>query len=260
MKRLLLVLVLTVLFLPKQGTAQTSIFIDHVEGLYDGKVKVDTPIRFHIRWINNYGSNIKAFAMGYRVFLRNNIELLSGTFEPVDIITFPDFFSGFDFAYDTLLMSNGVGVDTVGVYGVAVNGSGILNGFDEIAYIITTSVSSNFVGDSLCIDSTFIPPTLEWLWTFNVVEEVIPDWSGPHCYEILLNCCNGERGDLNNPPDGNVDISDLIILISFMFQGGQFPACEEEADFNGNGSIDLSDLVLMVAYMFQSGSPPADCQ
>ncbi len=36
----------------------------------------------------------------------------------------------------------------------------------------------------------------------------------------------------------------------------------EEADINGSGGvapIDITDMILLIAYTFQGGAPPADC-
>ena len=46
-----------------------------------------------------------------------------------------------------------------------------------------------------------------------------------------------------------------------MFVSGPEPPCFDEADINGDGepNLDISDLVHLVDYMFTSGPPPADC-
>ncbi len=65
-------------------------------------------------------------------------------------------------------------------------------------------------------------------------------------------------GDLNN--DGGVDISDLVYLVAYMFQGGLAPQPLSLANVNGSDSDnpDISDLTYFVSYMFQSG-PPLNC-
>lgn len=75
------------------------------------------------------------------------------------------------------------------------------------------------------------------------------------------------RADINHDGVGP-DISDLVYLVSYMFQGGPQPPCEDpvgsdyfpEADIDGNMTgPDISDLVYLVTYMFQSGPPPIPC-
>ncbi len=75
-------------------------------------------------------------------------------------------------------------------------------------------------------------------------------------------CCVGNRGNVNSDNFDQIDISDLVYLVAFMFQEGAEPLCMDEANFNGstvNEPVDISDLVALVAYMFQSGNAPADC-
>jgi hypothetical protein len=73
-------------------------------------------------------------------------------------------------------------------------------------------------------------------------------------------CCLGEiRGNVDYDPGDNIDISDLVYLVDYMFTGGPPPPCFEEADMNCDGSIDISDLVWLVDYMFTGGPPPCRC-
>ncbi len=80
-------------------------------------------------------------------------------------------------------------------------------------------------------------------------------------------CCIGDRGNVNGGPDdgtlsGSIDISDVVFLVAYMFQGGPPYTCEEEADINGTGGgtpIDISDLVALIEFMFGGGAPPAPC-
>ncbi len=58
--------------------------------------------------------------------------------------------------------------------------------------------------------------------------------------------------------DGQVDISDAISLLGWLFTGGSEPGCLESADANDDGSTDLSDAVYTLLYLFQGGvAPPA---
>jgi hypothetical protein len=71
-------------------------------------------------------------------------------------------------------------------------------------------------------------------------------------------CCQ-HRGDINHSGSGP-DISDLVFLVTYMFQGGVEPPCLDEADINGSGGgPDITDLVYLVTYMFQSGPAPVPC-
>ena len=72
-------------------------------------------------------------------------------------------------------------------------------------------------------------------------------------------CCIGITGNVDNDGSDAIDISDLVYLVDYMFNGGPAPFCFEEADMDISGGIDISDLVYLVDYMFVGGSAPKDC-
>ncbi len=80
-------------------------------------------------------------------------------------------------------------------------------------------------------------------------------------------CCMGAiRGNVDYDGGDQIDISDLVFLVDYMFTGGAAPVCWEEADINGSSGgvsgpadIDISDLVYLVDYMFTGGPEPVAC-
>ncbi len=68
------------------------------------------------------------------------------------------------------------------------------------------------------------------------------------------------RGDVNNSR-GMIDISDLVFILPYMFEGGPapFPSILL-ADVDCTGEVDIQDLVYLVAFMFDGGAaPPYPC-
>ncbi len=113
------------------------------------------------------------------------------------------------------------------------------------------------VNDSLYVDTGLLPGSeYDYL---AIAEDSFGNWS-PHSDLITVSgsssCCV-IRGDINR--SGGVDISDLTYLISYMFEAGPPPNCEEEADLDLNGLIDISDLTYLIDYMFVGGAPPPPC-
>ncbi len=63
-------------------------------------------------------------------------------------------------------------------------------------------------------------------------------------------------GDLNN--DKMVNLADVVVLLSYLFAGGEPPWCLPLADANGDEGIDLSDAVYLLRFLFNNGDPPAE--
>ena len=81
------------------------------------------------------------------------------------------------------------------------------------------------------------------------------------------------RGDVNHDGTAVPDIADLVYLVTYMFQDGPTPICDEpgasgcpehyyaETDVNGDGTCipDIADLVYLVTFMFQDGPALVPC-
>jgi hypothetical protein len=62
------------------------------------------------------------------------------------------------------------------------------------------------------------------------------------------------RGDVNG--DGTADITDPIVLLGYLFQGGKALSCPDAADGNDDGLLDISDPITILGYLFQGGEEP----
>ncbi|HEX2897777.1 MAG TPA: hypothetical protein VHP63_06990, partial [candidate division Zixibacteria bacterium] len=114
------------------------------------------------------------------------------------------------------------------------------------------------IGKHLCIDSVENARGNDWLWT-TVLGNTIPTWTGPHCFEIHADCCQGITGDLNGDGnDGNV--LDLNFLVNKIFRAGPPPPCALEADLNGDGtSGNVADLNYLVNWVYRGGPDGVSC-
>jgi hypothetical protein len=61
------------------------------------------------------------------------------------------------------------------------------------------------------------------------------------------------RGDCND--DGNVDISDAVCTLAWLFLDGEAP-CRAANNMNGDGATDISDAVYLLNYLFLGGPAP----
>lgn len=64
-------------------------------------------------------------------------------------------------------------------------------------------------------------------------------------------------GDVN--ASGDVDISDAVFLISYIFGSGQAPVPLVRGDVDCTKSVDISDAVFLISYIFAGGSAPQYC-
>lgn len=64
------------------------------------------------------------------------------------------------------------------------------------------------------------------------------------------------RGDFNS--DGQVNITDPISTLSFLFAGIGSPSCLKAVDTNGDGSVNIADATFSLNFLFSGGpAPPA---
>jgi hypothetical protein len=64
-------------------------------------------------------------------------------------------------------------------------------------------------------------------------------------------------GDVNET--GNVDIADIVYLVSYLFKHGPEPDPLYCANANGDSSVTIADIVYLVAFIFKHGPMP-NCQ
>ena len=76
---------------------------------------------------------------------------------------------------------------------------------------------------------------------------------------LMVTAADGKlfvRGDSNG--DGQLDISDPIRTLNYLFAGGVTVACQDAADANDDGGVDISDAVYSLNFLFAGGKdiPP----
>ena len=241
----------------------TSVSVDHVEGLIQNKIILNIPITYYIRLTDTSGSAVYGCTNGFKVYSSTGATWSPLTWNWVtfwDGHTLEEFFSLVHNVFEFSV--TGSGADTLGLALSSMMREGMPDGFNEICLSITTQVTdSSLVGDTLCIDSCWFPPSGTWLWAPTGQ----PAWNGSICYEIIDNCCF-IRGDVDHD-GGEPNIADLVYLVNYMFNGGPAPECHvfneyyPETDVDGSSvGPDIADLVYLVNYMFLEGPPPVPCQ
>jgi hypothetical protein len=64
------------------------------------------------------------------------------------------------------------------------------------------------------------------------------------------------RGDVDG--DGQVNITDPIFLLSWLFLGGRLPPCMDAGDGNDDGRVDLSDSIYVLRHLYTGAPPPPE--
>lgn len=63
-------------------------------------------------------------------------------------------------------------------------------------------------------------------------------------------------GDVNK--DGFINLSDIILLVNYVFKGGAAPSPQYLGNVNGDGGVNLGDIIYLVNFIFKGGPPPVN--
>ena len=63
------------------------------------------------------------------------------------------------------------------------------------------------------------------------------------------------RGDVDL--DGQLNLTDGLMILASLFLGGDDPECEDAADVNDSGRIDVADASALFGFLFLGSAPPA---
>jgi len=204
---------------------------------------------------NNTPYILDTYTSGFKIYSPNNVQWI-----PKSIRLTDEFESHYGSTTELGMSYNGSGVDTLLFVGYNRLNMGLPIGFNDTAFIIPIGpIDNTYLGDTICIDSSWARPSHAWLWSDAKADiHIIPEWDGPHCF-VVGRCCNhdGIRGDADL--SHQINVADLTLMVNYIFKGGAPLPCMEEGDVNADGSVLVNDLTLMVNYIFKGGLPPAGC-
>jgi hypothetical protein len=58
--------------------------------------------------------------------------------------------------------------------------------------------------------------------------------------------------------DGQLNVTDVIKIINYLFKGGQAPVDLAACDVNNDGKVNVNDVITLINYLFKGGTKP-DC-
>jgi hypothetical protein len=175
--------------------AQDGAFtLDHVNGqLAAGKLPTDNQLDFIIGINNNTGGNVDGITNGFRVYSPDGACWTSLT---GDTLAWGDAFSLlFQIKYFSV---SGCDADTVSFSGSRLTSAGLPADFNDTAYSITIGpISDADNGKTICLDSSYFPPSGTWKWAASGGVNYYPDWDGPHCF-LIDACWDNPTPDTDN--------------------------------------------------------------
>ena len=250
----IIIVTVSLLFLSGQIFAANAVSVSKIDGFdsTSGGLMANTPIRFYINY--EVGANaIVGIGNAYRFYSTNG-----ATWEPIfaqPTVMLSNYFDGLaiflEFSVD------GSGADTLDLFAFTLDNPGLPSGFDSNLFFIETRFSEKQIGKTVCLDTTSRANVDPFSWISNI-EQVIPSWDGPHCFEIV-DCCSGNRGDINGDGKGP-NILDLTRLVDYIFRGFPAPDCKLESDVNGDGTpYNIIDLTFIVDFMHRAGPAAGPC-
>jgi hypothetical protein len=88
----------------------------------------------------------------------------------------------------------------------------------------------------------------------SVVEAGVDDFS------VSVYACSWVvSGDANG--DGQVELSDVVYIINYLYKGGPAPECDpvtDCGDVNNDEIVDVSDVLYLINYLYKGGPPPGN--
>ena len=158
-----------------------SISLDHVDGLAgNSALGVGQDITFHIRFSNPSDTAFGGLTNGFRVYSTDSATWLSTILDTTGALGQEQFDLGI---FLPTFGVNGQSADTVGFGALRISSSGMPSGFDGIALTIGIGpIAPSNIGKTICLDSSYFPPSGVWKWAAPGAIDVFPTWDGPHCY------------------------------------------------------------------------------
>ncbi len=263
MKRISLMLALFLTLSFGMAFAQNGgdVYLGSVDGLMgplNDKIPINVgPVTFHFSYRNlDPVYKAKGITNGYIVTATGGATWSVGTVRGVD---YDDEFTwgpaedhfNLIWSFNPFSWDGGGGDDVLGIGGSVSTGDGLPPLYDGPAVWFKLDFTGSIAGETVCIDSTYYPPTGTWMWAYgSTVGSFPPSWDGPHCYETF------------DVPDQNViwtlenlsysgDHCDLVVLDYAVVDQDDPPDWDPPATFQEDGAGGLTTTTWTCQYTYQ---------
>ena len=78
--------------------------------------------------------------------------------------------------------------------------------------------------------------------------------SDPFAIQVVAEKKRFLRGDSDR--SGQVNLTDALYSLDFLFQQGQLPLCMDAGDVDDDGSLNITDAIVLLRFLFQGGAQP----
>lgn len=98
----------------------------------------------------------------------------------------------------------------------------------------------------------------DYSFTLRIEDSSDPVRISQCIFQLVVNPPPPICGDANG--DQEVNVTDIVSMINYIYLGGPVPDPEEVGDVNCDGKISLTDIIYLVNYIFRGGDEPChDC-
>ncbi|MFC1475172.1 LamG-like jellyroll fold domain-containing protein [Candidatus Zixiibacteriota bacterium] len=174
--------------------AQGLISLDNVEGNVSGNNIGSGNVTFNFRFdVDSWSNVVKGYTNGIKVYSPDGL-----TWNPPTGVIDGTFAANFDLLnYVSYLSVDGLGDDTVAFGGSVMTNPGLSPGYGGVALSVLTQVQTDDHGKTICLDSTYFPPTGFWKWSTVGGVTTPPDWGGPYCFVVDTTLDPKAKGDVS---------------------------------------------------------------
>ncbi len=178
-----LIRTLAVLLLLVSSLMSQSITLDHVDGMIDSStLGIDRLITFHLRITNPTETNFDGITNGFRIYSPDGATWTTSKLDTTGTLGKTQFDGGI---FLPTFGVDGQGADTLALGALRFFSTGMPAGFDDIVLTLDIGpISPEHFGRTICLDSSYYPPSGVWKWAATGGFNVYPAWDGPHCYLI----------------------------------------------------------------------------
>jgi hypothetical protein len=133
------------------------------------------------------------------------------------------------------------------------------NPSDRVTYTLYVSSSDEFIPESTIVtdnltmsqsDISLEKDSMVYWWKVRAQDK----WGETRWSNEIWSFDLENYGDANG--DGQINISDVVFLINYLFIGGPAPLPLSAGDTNGDCMVDIADVVYLINYLFSGGTAP----